>query len=253
MTMIMSPPEHESRPARPSGFTLIELLVVIAIIAILAALLLPVLNAAKERGQRAVCQSNLRQLQMGWLMYISDNSDILPMNRFGNPTPAWTEDNVQAETTPSNLIRGVLFPYEKTVNVYHCPTDQSVVPGTSVPKYRSYSMCDWLNGAPSGTPASRMDQIKTPIPTAVFVFLDENENSIDNGSLGVDPAGNWDWYNLPASRHARGCDFSFVDGHVERWVWLGTSVLKFNGYHQSAPNGDPDLARVQAALPQVTQ
>jgi prepilin-type N-terminal cleavage/methylation domain-containing protein len=62
---------------RPSGFTLIELLVVIAIIAILAAMLLPALSAAKERGQRAKCVSNLRNLYQGCSMYASDNKEVL--------------------------------------------------------------------------------------------------------------------------------------------------------------------------------
>ncbi|MGH8023010.1 MAG: prepilin-type N-terminal cleavage/methylation domain-containing protein, partial [Limisphaerales bacterium] len=56
------------------AFTLIELLVVIAIIAILAAILLPVLEQAKVRGEAALSLSNTRQLTLGWLMYPDDNN-----------------------------------------------------------------------------------------------------------------------------------------------------------------------------------
>ncbi len=59
------------------AFTLIELLVVIAIIAILMAILMPALNRAREQGRRAVCQGNLKNLMLAWLMYSDENEGLL--------------------------------------------------------------------------------------------------------------------------------------------------------------------------------
>ncbi|HEY0868042.1 MAG TPA: prepilin-type N-terminal cleavage/methylation domain-containing protein, partial [Fimbriimonas sp.] len=62
---------------RNRAFTLIELLVVIAIIAILAAILFPVFAQAKAAAKKTASLSNVKQLNLGQIMYATDNDDRL--------------------------------------------------------------------------------------------------------------------------------------------------------------------------------
>ena len=66
-----------SRRKSPA-FTLVELLVVIGIIAALIGILLPVLSGVQSRGRDIKCQSNLRQIVQGLLMYASENKGYFP-------------------------------------------------------------------------------------------------------------------------------------------------------------------------------
>src|ERR1700755_2603487 len=67
-----------SRKQWMRGFTLIELLVVIAIISILASILFPVFARARENARRASCQSNLKQIGLGFAQYIGDYDETYP-------------------------------------------------------------------------------------------------------------------------------------------------------------------------------
>lgn len=235
------------------AFTLIELLVVLAIIAILAALLLPALSKAKDRAQRIQCLGNLKQLQTGWLVYVSDHDDFMtpnlwdgiPQHQAGSAVGSWVVGNACLDNSPANIKAGVLWPYNSALPIYHCPADHSLVDDNSQQRLRSYSLLNYLGGVPTdlsseATFASRHKQKSTQIRSTsrVMAFLCEDAKSINDGMFVVFPPGEG-WCDIPGYRHAGTCPISFVDGHAEFWKWKS-----------SPPDDANDLARIQAAIPE---
>ncbi len=114
------------------AFTLIELLVVIAIIAILAGMLLPALSMAKDKGIRAYCVGNYRQLGLAMHMYANDNNDFLPHPGWGNDYPCWLYTPRSGSPPPLNMTNldaghgtGQIWPQVKNYKVYYCPKDKT--------------------------------------------------------------------------------------------------------------------------------
>jgi prepilin-type N-terminal cleavage/methylation domain-containing protein len=99
----MDPHRAHTAAKTGRGFTLIELLVVIAIIAVLAALLLPSLTNARERGRRAACLSNLRQVGIAIRLYADDFQGKIP---YGPAAPPFTSPSSFYPSTgsPTSLL-----------------------------------------------------------------------------------------------------------------------------------------------------
>jgi prepilin-type processing-associated H-X9-DG protein len=253
-------------PAGTGGFTIMELLVVIGMIGIVCSLVLPALARAKGRAFSLMCLNNLKQQQVSWHLYAGDNEDAAaPNNSFSSlsapnttDTPwetgegaSWSPGIAPLDTTFSNLETGVLFPYNRAGGIYHCPADLSSVSNRpDLLRTRSYCMNISLNCSDATNSFRKAAQINGPVPSALFVWIDTQEQDIWDATFGIFSADSVyarDWLDLPADRHQQGANLAFADGHAEHWRWAAPKVFVTRWEPASNASDLADLQRLQSA------
>jgi len=213
------------------AFTLIEVLAVIGIIAILAALLLPALGKAKARSSQFACLHHLRQLATAWQMYAADNNSRLVENTPATQgTNSWVTGSMKVfiEATNTALIqRGKLFPYASHTAIYRCPCDGAQTHGRV--HARSYAMNSWMGsrymesynrGGYGYRTFIRDSETAAAGPSALWIMIDQHEDSIDDGWFLVTMDDSRPFADYPTTRHQRGYALNFADGHAESYKMM---------------------------------
>jgi len=182
------------------------LLVVIAIIAILAAILFPVFARAREKARQSSCLSNVKQLMLAHVAYMTDYDDsTCPSYLPGPPATFWYAH---------------LLPYMKNQGIVVCPSAPTQGAGTPSTGNIGYGWnYYWLTYAPPGRaagygfPTATDSQVQQPADTIV---LGDSRNNLD---YVIYPAAVGTGYS-PEYRHNDGANFGFMDGHAK---WMKTN------------------------------
>ncbi len=185
-------------------YTLIELLVTISIISIMAAMLLPALSRAREKGQRGLCLSNLKQQALAFKMYSDEFDQHFPdgmawqdvtYTSGKEPFPGTT--NEWNGNYPWNVDLAKYMDHSVTI----CPADEAPAnmsmvngsPGATLNTYRPFFVrrfgSDPITSSPPASYADASSKWPMSYVSNVYLgpFYTQNYNGINQDDNVVHP------------------------------------------------------------------
>lgn len=204
--------------SRRRAFTLVELLVVIGIIALLIAILLPALRRARESANRVSCASNMRQIGIGFMMYIGDYKGYFPRPAVSVQPEDWVYWQATRKLDESRIAPYLGRKFNR--KLFECPSDdlKSHLLGYPFSYTVNFFIC---RNAPA--PLIKFSRINRPAQK-IFI-IDESSETVDDGCWAPQNYKS-DGKNLLSNRHDRRTETSkdanagygnvvYADGHYE--------------------------------------
>jgi prepilin-type N-terminal cleavage/methylation domain-containing protein/prepilin-type processing-associated H-X9-DG protein len=195
--------KKKKETGRSLRFTLIELLIVMAIIAILASLLLPALKKARERAKQIQCAGNLKQMNLGFMMYVEDYR-MYPLNDSGTGDPRFWPgrlasyiDSSLSSPAPDAELGA------KGKWIFYCPSYQPPATNLLYLYRKSYGIN--ADAVPSTTVTRYFSKLKNNI----IIVMDVHNGSYFSVSGGVLPQTSAEPF-----RHLRRANLLWIDGHI---------------------------------------
>lgn len=212
------------------SFTLIELLVVIAIIAILAAMLLPALTNARERGRQARCISNLKQVGLAVMIYVTNYDGWLPWScGSGGGGRMWgSETSIIADLCGYKEPQWTINDWRKPGGaniVFTCPSSTATsIDGSGYERnYNDYVANMWAMAHRYRDPTTDFRRISSIRNLSrIILIADGEENDLTEDTFYYegepevwdDSSGDW----RIGKRHSGEANLLFADTHVGSMV-----------------------------------